>query len=113
MMAFYGFAQNFGTVLGITMGGVILQNDLPHRLPIAVSSQLEFSADAAFALIPIIPQLPPDQEQQAKQAVNDSLRIVWIACAAFSALGMAVSLWVSAFSSCCPSKTRLTGSARR
>lgn len=81
-------------VLGITVGAVILSNDLPGRLPESVREQVSAESDLAYALIPVISQLPEDLQAQVKMAVNDSLRVIWITCAGLSGLGLALSLLV-------------------
>lgn len=95
-MSFYGFAQNFGNVLGITMGGVILQNDLPQRLPSRLVEQFDFKGDT-YSLIPAIATLNEKSQEEVKTAVTNSLRVVWIACVVVCGLGLFVSLWVRCF----------------
>lgn len=84
-------------MLGITLGAVILQNDLPKRLPESIRLQVSAESDIAYALIPVVPTLSPELQEVVKTAVTDSLRVVWITCAAFSGLGFVISLFVSTF----------------
>lgn len=98
MMAFYNFCQNFGQVLGVTLGGIILQNDLPQRLSAKLSSEIDVGGDAAYSLIPLIPTLSPTEQMEVKSAITGSLRMIWVASAVISGVGMLISLFVRTFS---------------
>lgn len=95
MQSFVGFSQHFGQVLGVAVGGAILQNDLPKRLPAGAKAKLEGDGEIAYALVEIMNMLSEEDRAQVKTAVTDSLRLIWITMAALSGLGLLSSIWVS------------------
>lgn len=96
MQALAGFTQHFGQVLGVAVGGAILQNSIPHRLPENVAKALQGNGEIVYALIEVMPKLSEADQKAVSQAVTDSLRLIWTTMAIVSGVGFILSFWVSA-----------------
>ncbi|KAJ7580939.1 MFS general substrate transporter [Mycena floridula] len=76
--AFMQFLRALGQAWGITVGGVVLQNELPARLPSEALVEAP-NGSLAYTIIPLIADLPDPVRTQVKIAFFESLRLVWIA----------------------------------
>ena len=56
-MSFHAFSRSFGQVLGITIGGVILNNQLAKKLPEAFLNTLPGGASSAYSNILVVKTL--------------------------------------------------------
>jgi predicted MFS family arabinose efflux permease len=91
-IALYTFIRNFANILGITIGGVILQNELGKRLPSDFASRFPEGVSIAYSIIPLIRTLPEPLKGQIQIAFADSLKVVWQALAGIAGGGLVVSL---------------------
>ncbi|KAL8290221.1 hypothetical protein RQP46_003160 [Phenoliferia psychrophenolica] len=84
------FLRSFGQVLGIAIGGTIVQNELRHSLPpefVEVMTQA-----GAFGAIPYIKTLTQPVLGQVQSAYASSLRQMFIVMIGLSGLGLLASL---------------------
>ncbi|KAJ6468281.1 Mfs1.2 [Mycena sanguinolenta] len=93
-LAFFAFCRSFAGVWGITIGGVILQNQLKDNLPPQFLADFQAGVDLSFALIPVIKDLPQPLQNQVKHAFADSLKILWGVLTGIVLLGLFVSLFM-------------------
>ncbi|KAJ7158604.1 Mfs1.2 [Mycena filopes] len=93
-LAFFAFCRSFSGVWGITIGGVIFQNQLKRKLPPQFLADFDAKLDLTFALIPTIKDLPQPLQDEAKRAFADSLKVVWAVMTGIVALGLFVSLFM-------------------
>ncbi|KAJ7201832.1 iron permease [Mycena pura] len=91
-IALYAFFRNFANILGVTIGGTVLQNELQKRLPPAFSLQFPHGTAIAYSIIPAIQTLPEPLKTEIRVAFADSLRVVWQILIGISGLGFSVSL---------------------
>ncbi|KAJ7687060.1 Mfs1.2 [Mycena olivaceomarginata] len=87
-LAFFAFCRSFSGVWGISIGGVIFQNQLKRKLPAGFQGELD------FASIPTIKTLPQPLQDQVKHAFADSLKVVWAVMTGVVLLGLLVSLFM-------------------
>ncbi|KAJ7680653.1 Mfs1.2 [Mycena polygramma] len=93
-LAFFTFCRSFAGVWGITIGGVVFQNQLKVKLPARFLAEFQAELDFTFALIPIIKNLPQPLQDQVKRAFADSLKTVWAVMTGVVGLGLFVSLFM-------------------
>ncbi|KAJ6476037.1 Mfs1.2 [Mycena vitilis] len=93
-LAFFTFCRSFAGVWGITIGGVVFQNQLKAKLPAQFLAKFQAELDFTFALIPIIKSLPQPLQDQVKRAFADSLKTVWAVMTGVVGLGLFVSLFM-------------------
>ncbi|KAJ6550611.1 iron permease [Mycena vulgaris] len=91
-IAMYTFFRNFSNILGVTLGGTVLQNELKKRLPAAFSVQFPGGTAIAYSIIPLIPTLPEPLKSEIRIAFAQSLRVVWQVLIGVSGLGLLASL---------------------
>ena len=73
---------------GIAISASILQNELKRRLPAVFLEQFPEGAEIAYAIIPIIPTLEPELQNEVRAAFAESMATIWKAMASFSAAGL-------------------------
>ena len=82
--------------LGITIGGIILQNDLKAKLPPALFSEVGGGIEIAYALIPRISTLPERLRTQVREAFASDFRTIWLVCVGLAGIGLAATCLVRA-----------------
>jgi MFS family permease len=98
-VAMFSFFRAFGQAIGVAIGGTIFQNRMYKNLlayPSLAPMASHYSRDAA-GLVQIVRAMSNDgaegaQKLMLKQAYTDSLRIVWVVCAALLAVALLLSL---------------------
>jgi len=93
-LAFSTFCRSFSSGWGITVGAVVLQNELQKKLPEAFLQTLstDNGVSLAFAAIPQIRDLPEPIKNQVRVAFGESLAVFWKVLAGCVGLGLLVSL---------------------
>lgn len=82
---------NYRQILGISFGGVILQNQLLKHLPAEFLIQFP-AGEQAINVIPLLSNLSPTELAEVRIAFADSLGILWNIMAGVCGLGLIVSL---------------------
>lgn len=77
--------------MGITVGGVILQNQLSKTLPHDFLSQFDQGGEA-FSVIPQLRDLPQSELDEVRVVFAESLGTLWNIMAGISGLGLIASL---------------------
>lgn len=95
-MAFHAFSRSFGQVFGITIGSVVLTNQLAQRLPAAASSALPGGAADAYSAIPTIKDIPEPLRSAIRVAFSDSVRHIWFVMLGLAAVGLFASIFMKA-----------------
>ncbi|KAJ6584448.1 hypothetical protein B0H19DRAFT_1206342 [Mycena capillaripes] len=93
-IALYTFFRNFSNILGVTIGGTVLQNELVKRLPPAFTVQFHEGSAIAYSIIPLIRTLRKPLKWEIQVAFAESLRVVWQALVGISCVGLLASLLV-------------------
>ena len=99
--ATFGFIRNFACAVSVVVGGVVFQNEMQKK-NISLSASLgpeiagKLTGGSAGANVLLIGQLPAAQRVIARAAYFQSLRTMWIAYVAFSALGLFFCLFIAA-----------------
>lgn len=91
-IALYTFFRNFANIIGVTIGGTILQNELGTHLPAAFTARFPEGVASAYSAIPVIPTLEEPLKTQVRQAFGESLKPVWQFTIGVSGVGLLVSL---------------------
>ncbi|THH07516.1 hypothetical protein EW145_g3318 [Phellinidium pouzarii] len=78
-LAFFMLIRFFSQSWGISIGGVVLQNELAKRLPLELS-QFPGETSIAFSVVPAIPELKEPLKSEVRAAFADSLTIFIYAC---------------------------------
>ncbi|KAJ6613736.1 iron permease [Mycena sp. CBHHK59/15] len=91
-IALYTFFRNFSNILGVTVGGTVLQNELQKRLPSAFSVQFPQGTAIAYSIIPVIRTLPEPLKTEIQVAFAESLRVVWQVLIGISGVGLLASM---------------------
>ncbi|KAJ7183768.1 major facilitator superfamily domain-containing protein [Mycena filopes] len=91
-LACYLFIRAFGQVWGVTIGAAILQNRLGKHLPPAFKGLFPQGTQIAYAVIPLLPTLPPDVQAETRQAFASAMGVMWQVMIGVGALGLLVSL---------------------
>jgi MFS family permease len=99
-VAMTSFFRAFGQAIGVAIGGVVFQNRMYTNLlqytELAPYAR-EYSQDAA-GLVQVINAMEDGvTKQDLRTAYTDSLRIIWVVCCAFSAVGFFFSLWTKEY----------------
>ncbi|KAJ7806153.1 major facilitator superfamily domain-containing protein [Mycena olivaceomarginata] len=89
-LAFFAFLRQFFQIWGITVGGVILQNTFPGRIPEELLARLPSNLDP-LTLIPLLRELSAADLEITRIAFADSLDRVWQVMAGVSGAGLLVS----------------------
>jgi hypothetical protein len=98
-VAMFSFFRAFGQGIGVAIGGTIFQNRMYKNLltyPSLAPMASHYSKDAA-GLVQIVRAMSNDgpegeQKMMLKQAYTDSLRTVWVVCAALLGVALLLSL---------------------
>jgi len=94
-LSYFVFLRNFSQVLGVTIGGAILQNELQNRLPPSLLSTDSTSGGSiAYAIIPLIRELAPDKKNAVRHAFAHALVVVWRMLIAVGAVGLVASVFM-------------------
>ncbi|KAF8143101.1 iron permease [Mycena galopus ATCC 62051] len=96
-LALFIFTRNLALVLGVAIGGTILQNELHSHLPVAFAAQFPGGTEIAYSIIPMIRMLPEPLRSQVRAAFAKSLQKVWVAAAVIAGLGLLVSLFMKPY----------------
>ncbi|KAG8925554.1 hypothetical protein FRC00_003867 [Tulasnella sp. 408] len=92
-LAFFAFVRYFAQTCGVTIGAMILQNQLKKKLPRAFLEGLGSNAvEITYAAIPAIRSLEEPTKTEVKQAFAGSLRVLWLVMAGISAAGILLVL---------------------
>jgi len=91
-LALYTFFRTFSYIIGITIGGTILQNELNKQLPPAFAEQFHGSSAIAYSIIPLIPSLPEPLKTEVRVAFGNSVRVIWQVLIGIAGLGLLFSL---------------------
>ncbi|KAJ3733198.1 iron permease [Lentinula guzmanii] len=91
-IALYTFFRNFSNILGVTIGGSVLQNFLKKNLPSDFSSTFPGGAAIAYSIIPRIPSLQEPLKTEVRTAFAESLRVLWQVMLGVSGMGLLISL---------------------
>lgn len=87
-LALFAFVRNLAQTFGVTIGSTILQNELSKKLPPAfletVSSQ---GAEIAYAVIPVVGNLPEPLRMQVRVAFAESVQMIWKVMIGVSVVG--------------------------
>jgi len=86
------FIRNFANILGVTLGGTVLQNELQKRLPPAFVSEFPQGAPIAYSIIPLIRTLPDPLKSEIQVAFGESLSVLWQVLIGVSSIGLCLSL---------------------
>jgi len=76
-LSLYQFVRFLSQVWGITVGGVVLQNELKKKLPAEFVSQFPGGSAIAYAIIPNIPSLEEPLKSDVQAAFADGLVVFW------------------------------------
>lgn len=95
-VAMYAFMRTFGMVIGVAIGGSILQNRLPYYLEdagISTESAVQIAKNAD-AFVTMLRQMPPSSSDRKTivEAYAQALRVVWEVLTGISVLGGIASL---------------------
>ncbi|ORY88553.1 iron permease [Leucosporidium creatinivorum] len=93
-LAFLVFLRSFGNILGITVGSVVLNNELAKRAPKDWVASLPGGLPSAFSAIPTIKHLPQPLQDEVRQAFARSIRIIWFVVIPFGGVGLILSLFM-------------------
>ncbi|GJJ10987.1 hypothetical protein Clacol_005216 [Clathrus columnatus] len=95
-LAFFSFMRTFAGVWGVILGGLILQNELHHRLPPEFLVQFPSGIAIVYSSIPQISSLPEPLRTEVRKAFIDSLRVIWEVIATVCGLGFISTLFMKA-----------------
>lgn len=83
-------------VWGVTVGGTVLQNELPRRLPAEFIEQFPEGTSIAYSIIPVISSLDEPFRTRVRMAFADSLRVYWGVLLGVAVVGLFVSFLMKA-----------------
>ncbi|KAI1792582.1 MFS general substrate transporter [Ganoderma leucocontextum] len=89
-LGFFAFCRAFAQTWGITIAGVILQNQLKSKLPEAFFAQFpgDVQIDMLYAAIPTIASLPESLRTEIQDAFAASFSVVWKVMVGFCGAGL-------------------------
>ncbi|KAM5540717.1 hypothetical protein V8D89_005748 [Ganoderma adspersum] len=89
-LGFFAFSRAFAQTWGITIAGVILQNQLKSNLPEAFFAQFPegVQLDTLYAAITTISSLPEPLRTEIQDAFADSFSVVWKVMVGFCGAGL-------------------------
>ncbi|KAK0472778.1 MFS general substrate transporter [Armillaria novae-zelandiae] len=93
-LAFFSFVRVFAQIWGITIGGVILQNQLVKNLPQELLTQFSLQSDVVFDVIPLLQELEEPLLGEVRAAFASGIRLIWQVMAGISGLGLLISLFM-------------------
>ncbi|KAJ7151953.1 iron permease [Mycena filopes] len=79
-------------ILGVTIGGTVLQNELQKRLPSTFALEFPQGTAIAYSIIPLIRTLPQPLKGEIQIAFAESLRVVWQVLIGISGIDFLASL---------------------
>ena len=79
--------MNNAQTWGITIAGVILQNQLKNRLPNAFAMQFPEGVEIIYAAIPMIPSLEEPLKTEVQDAFAASFSVIWKVMLGFCGVG--------------------------
>ncbi|CAD6588200.1 MAG: hypothetical protein CYPHOPRED_004288, partial [Cyphobasidiales sp. Tagirdzhanova-0007] len=95
-MSFHAFSKSFGQVFGITIGSLVLNNQLAKKLPTEYLTALPGGPSSAYSAIPNISGLQEPLRTVVRVGFADSIRVVFIVCIGICGLGLICSLFIKA-----------------
>lgn len=84
-------------VLGVSVGGTIIQNQLFKRLPREFLVQFAQVDGQAIDVVPQLRNLPQEELHSVRVAFADSLSLLWYIMAGISGLGLVACLWMKRY----------------
>ncbi|EJF60042.1 MFS general substrate transporter [Dichomitus squalens LYAD-421 SS1] len=87
-LGFFSFCRSFAQTWGITIAGVILQNQLKSRLPKSFVARYPEGVEIAYATIPMIPSLEEPLKTEVQDAFAASFSVIWKVMIGFCATGL-------------------------
>ncbi|GBE84300.1 Efflux pump FUS6 [Sparassis crispa] len=91
-LAMYMFIRNFANILGVTISGTVLQNELTKHLPSALAQQFPQGSAIAYSIIPLIKTLQEPLKSEVQLAFTASLQDVWQVLIGITGFGFLCSL---------------------
>ncbi|KAJ7278291.1 major facilitator superfamily domain-containing protein [Mycena rebaudengoi] len=91
-LSFVMFARAFSGVWGVTISSAVLQNELSSRLPATFLSTFPGGVSITYSAIPNISSLDPATQQQVRQALAASLKVLWEVFLGIAFMGALTSL---------------------
>jgi len=95
-LAFMVFVRNFGTILGITVGSVVLTNELSKKLPGDFLAHVPGGISSDYSAIPLIKHLPEPLLTEVLHGFAESLRVIWLVLIPFGGVGFIAALCMKA-----------------
>ncbi|KAI5481616.1 major facilitator superfamily protein [Pseudohyphozyma bogoriensis] len=93
-LAFLVFIRSFGNLFGITIGSVVLTNELGKYAPQEWLAQIPGGVAGAYSQITEIKMLAEPLRDEVRKAFSQSLRVLWIVLIPFGGVGLIVSLFM-------------------
>lgn len=83
-------------VWGVTIGAVVLQNELNKRVPADLLRELPGGTSAVYSAIPFINSLPDELKIPLRVAFADSIAVIWEVMAGIAGIGLIASFFMEA-----------------
>ena len=80
--------------IGITVGSVVLTNELSDRLPSEYIASVPGGVPGVYSEIPNIPSLPLELRNAVENAFGESLRVIWLVLIPLGVIGLVASLFI-------------------
>ncbi|KDE03201.1 hypothetical protein MVLG_06292 [Microbotryum lychnidis-dioicae p1A1 Lamole] len=93
-LGFLVFIRSFGNLLGVTIGSVILTNELKQKAPQEWLTSIPGGVSGAYALIPSIASLPEPLRSTVRLAFAHSIQRIWQVMIGFGGVGLIASLFM-------------------
>ncbi|KAF5863955.1 hypothetical protein ETB97_009062 [Aspergillus alliaceus] len=97
------FFKSMGQTIGVTIGGSILENQLPKHLSAVVSkeatSQLQAQAKNLVSLGDLLRRLPTASSEatEIRQALVNTFQDIWVVMCGFAGLNLILSIFTKEF----------------
>ncbi|SCZ96345.1 BZ3500_MvSof-1268-A1-R1_Chr8-2g10131 [Microbotryum saponariae] len=93
-LGFLVFIRSFGNLLGVTIGSVILTNELKQKALQEWLTSIPGGVSGAFASIPSIASLPEPLRSTVRLAFAHSIQRIWQVMIGFGGVGLIASLFM-------------------
>ncbi|SCV67146.1 BQ2448_5792 [Microbotryum intermedium] len=93
-LGFLVFVRSFGNLLGVTVGSVILTNELKQKAPQEWLASIPGGVSGAYAAIPTIANLSEPLRSTVRVAFAHSIQRIWQIMIAFGGVGLIASLFI-------------------